>query len=433
MLVIGNVIGAGIFLVGADVAKSTHSPYVFLGLWLLGGAFALSGALCNGELGAMFPRGGGEYVYLSRAYGPRVGFLSGWSSFWIGFPGSIATLAAGFARQTASLTGRAGSVHAQAGIAVGIIVLLTAVNGFGVRPGKWVQNSLSVAKLLAFGLALLVGAMRAPPLANAAATGGPESASAMAMALIPIYFAYSGWNAVTYVAAEMKDPRRDLGRALAAGTGACVLLYLAVNGAFHRTLGVDAMRDAPNVAGAAATRVFGSGAGIFVTALIIVAVLSSLQATVQVGPRIYQAMAEDGLFLRGVARLHPRSRVPVLALVLQGAISVALVVLSVLVGGKRPIFDVLLTFTTFALVLFSIVTVGAVFVLRIRSPELPRPFKTPGYPYTPALYIVGNVWVLYNVLAFATTEAFVGIAIVLTGLPFYWYFRRARAGTPKAP
>ena len=431
MLVVGNVVGAGIFLVGADVAQLTQSAFAFLALWLVGGAFALSGALCNGELGAMFPRGGGEYVYLSRAYGPSIGFLSGWTSFWIGFPGSIATLAAGFARETAALTGT--STRAQSAIAMLAVAVLTAINAFGVRPGKWVQNVLSVAKLVAFAAALVVGVVYAPaPDSGGSLAGGAagEHASSLAIALIPIYFAYSGWNAVTYVAGEMKDPKRDLGRALAIGTSACVVLYVAVNGAFLRTLGIAGMRGVPNVAGAAAGRIFGAGGDRFVTALVIVAVLSSLQATVQVGPRIYQAMAEDGLFLPSLARLHPRTRVPVHALVLQGIISCALIGLGGFVGGKKPIFEVLLTFTTFALVLFSVITVAAVFVLRWRSPDAPRPFRTPGYPFTPALYVIGNVWVLYSVLAFGTKEAFVGLGIVLSGLPFYWYFRRARRRDP---
>jgi len=435
MLVVGNVVGAGIFLVGADVAKQTQSAFAFLSLWVVGGVFALSGALCNGELGTMYPRGGGEYVYLSRAYGPSVGFLSGWTSFWIGFPGSIATLATGFARETASLTG--GSRYVQEGIAILAVVLLTGVNALGIRHGKWVQNLLSVAKLIAFAAALAVGALYAP--AGDSATlplSGGEHASSLALALIPIYFAYSGWNAVTYVAGEMRDPKRDLGRALALGTSACVILYLAVNASFLRTLGIGGMRLSPNVAGAASSQMFGPGAGKFITGLVIVAVLSSLQATVQVGPRIYQAMAEDGLFVARVARLHPKSRVPVNALVVQGIISCALIGLGGLLDQKRPIFDVLLNFTTFALVLFSIVTVLAVFVLRYKNPDLPRPFRTPGYPLTPALYVVGNAWVLYNVLAFGATEAFVGLGIVLSGLPFYWYFKRAKelgANTVGAP
>jgi APA family basic amino acid/polyamine antiporter len=424
MLVIGNVVGAGIFLVGADVAQQTQSAFAFLSVWVVGGAFALSGALCNGELGAMFPRGGGEYVYLSRAYGPSIGFLSGWTSFWIGFPGSIATLAAGFARETAALTGA--SARAQSVIAMLTVVVLTAINALGVRPGKWVQNVLSVAKLVAFAAALAVGVLYAPRPDAPISLPGDEHAASLALALIPIYFAYSGWNAVTYVAGEMKDPKRDLGRALALGTAACVVLYLAVNAAFLRTLGIAGMRGVPNVAGAAFALIFGSRAGHFVTGLVILAVLSSLQATVQVGPRIYQAMAEDGLFLPSLARLNPRTRVPVRGLVLQGAISCALIAIGTLANQKKPIFDQLLTFTTFALVLFSIVTVAAVFVLRWRSPELSRPFRTPGYPFTPALYVVGNVWVLYSVLSFGTQEARIGLTIVLSGLPFYWYFRNIK-------
>ncbi len=417
MLVVGNVIGAGIFLVGGFVAKLVHTPAAFLGLWFAGGVFALSGALCNGELGAMFPRGGGEYVYLRNAYGPMFGFLSGWTSFWIGFPGSIATLAAGFGEGFGALTGT--SVWGQRTVSIAIVVALTVVNALGLRQGKLLQNVLSVVKVIAFAAALVAGAIWGVRQGGVSlAPHGPEHASDLAMALIPIYFAYSGWNAACYVAGEMKNPGRDLGRALALGTLACVVLYLAVNAAFLVTMGLDGMRSSTNVGGEVAAQMFGRGAGVAVTVIIVIAVLSSLQATVIVGPRIYHAMAEDGLFPERLSRLHPKTRVPVEALALQGIVSCALL----LTGG----FDKLLTFTTFALVLFSIITVAAVPVLRVRAPDNERPFRTPGYPLTPLVYIAGNAWVLYVVVASGAREALVGLAIVLSGVPFYMYFRKKR-------
>jgi APA family basic amino acid/polyamine antiporter len=415
MLVVGSVIGAGIFLVGGFVAESVSSPFGFLGVWLLGGLFALSGALCNGELGAMFPRGGGEYVYLREAFGGLFGFLSGWTSFWIGFPGSIATLAAGFGRGSAELLGLSSSMENPIGLVA--VVALTSLNVFGLRPGKWVQNVLSVSKLIAFAAVLLVG------LAVGSSHGEhfhpfveSESPRGLAVALIPIYFAYSGWNAATYVAGEMKNPGRDLGRALAFGTAICTALYLLVNAAFVNALGLPAIRGAHDVAGAAARQIFGPGAGVIVTGLIVVAVLSSLQASILVGPRIYHAMAEDGLFPERVARLSPGSRVPADALLAQGFLSCAL-----LVSGK---FEALLNFTTFALCLFSIICVVAVPVLRVRRPDAERVFKTPGYPLTPALFVLGNGWVLVSLLSSGARSAFIGLGIVLTGVPAYFVFRR---------
>jgi len=417
MLVVGSVIGAGIFLVGGFVAESVSSPFGFLGVWLLGGLFALSGALCNGELGAMFPRGGGEYVYLREAFGGLFGFLSGWTSFWIGFPGSIATLAAGFGRGSAELLGLSSSMENPIGLVA--VVALTSLNVFGLRPGKWVQNVLSVSKLVAFAAVLLVG------LAVGSSHGehfhpflGSESPRGLAVALIPIYFAYSGWNAATYVAGEMKNPGRDLGRALAFGTAICTALYLLVNAAFVNALGLPAIRGAHDVAGAAARQIFGPGAGVVVTGLIVVAVLSSLQASILVGPRIYHAMAEDGLFPARIARLSPGSRVPVDALIAQGLLSCAL-----LVSGT---FEALLNFTTFALCLFSIICVVAVPVLRVRRPDAERVFKTPGYPLTPALFVLGNGWVLVSLLSSGARSAFIGLGIVLTGVPAYFVFRRKK-------
>jgi APA family basic amino acid/polyamine antiporter len=418
MLVVGAVIGAGIFLVGGFVAASVGSAGGFLGVWLLGGLFALAGALSNGELGAMFPRGGGEYVYLREAFGPALGFLSGWTSFWIGFPGSIATLAAGFGRGMTELLGLSPSMENPIGVAA--VLLLTALNVFGLRPGKWVQNILSISKLVAFAAVLLLGLVFAKGHgANFRPFFADETPKGLAVALIPIYFAYSGWNAATYMAGEMKDAKRDLGRALAFGTMMCTGLYLLVNAGFLNALGLPAMRGAKDIAGAAAAQIFGKAAGSIVTAVVVVAVLSSLQATIIVGPRIYHAMAEDRLFPERLARLSKSAHVPAEGLIVQGVLSVVL-----LMSGK---FETLLNFTTFALCLFSIVCVLAVPVLRLRRPNVDRPFKTPGYPWTPALFVLGNGWVLWNLLASGAKSAFIGLGIVLTGLPGYLLFRKKKA------
>jgi APA family basic amino acid/polyamine antiporter len=419
MLVIGSVVGAGIFLVGGFVAESVTSPAAFLGVWLLGGIFALCGALCNGELGVLFPRGGGEYIYLSEAFGSGLGFLSGWTSFWIGFPGSIATLASGFGRNVCALLGLDRGYETFVGI--GVVVLLTGLNVLGLKRGKGVQNVLSVAKLLVFALVIVLGfffghgqGAHFVPFFD-----GHQSPSGLATALIPIYFAYSGWNAATYVAGEMRNPHRDLGRALAFGTLACVVLYLAVNAGFLSALGLPGLKVAKDVAGATAAAAFGPGMGSFVTALVALAVLSSLQATIVTGPRIYHAMAEDGLFVPRLAKLHPTTRVPLSALVVQGVLSCLL-----LLSGR---FEMLLNFTTFALCLFSTICVASVIVLRIKRPDLPRAFKTPGYPITPLVFIAGNVWVLYSLVASGAHEALIGGLIVLSGVPAFFYFKRAKA------
>jgi APA family basic amino acid/polyamine antiporter len=423
LIVVGSIVGAGIFLVSGDVAKLVRSPAAFLATWVLGGAVALAGAVSNGELGGLFPRSGGEYVYLREAYGPGLGFLSGWTSFWIAFPGSIASLAAGFGATVAPLLGL-GSARAPAAIGAAAILLLTGVNALGLRPGKWTQNALSLVKLAVFAVLLVLGA--AVPHAS---SGGltpffvpGDRAGGVATALIPVLFAYSGWNAATYVAGEMRAPSRSLGRALALGTAMCVALYLAVNAAYLRAMPVAELAGTKEPARAAVSILGGGAAGVVLAPLVAVCVLSSMQASVLVGPRIYHAMATDRLFFAPLGRLHATSRVPVVALLAQAVISIVLL----LSGG----FDQLVRFTMSAIIAFSTLTVAAVVVLRIRRPQAARAFRVPGYPWVPLLFVAVNVWVLWNVLTFADSsprEALIGLAIVATGVPAYAAFRaRAR-------
>jgi APA family basic amino acid/polyamine antiporter len=418
LIVVGSIVGAGIFLVSSDVAGLVRSPAAFLATWLLGGGVALAGAMSNGELGGLYPRSGGEYVYLREAYGPALGFLSGWTSFWIMFPGSIASLAAGLGATVAPMLG----LGVVAGKAIGALAIvgLTVVNAFGLRPGKWTQNVLSVTKLSAFvgllGLGVLLGRGGGGGFSPFFVPG--ERVGGIASALIPVLFAYSGWNAATYVSGEMRDPARTLGRALALGTGLCVVLYLAVNAVYLRAMPLADLAAAREPARASALALGGSAAAAALSPLVAVCVLSSMQASVLVGPRIYQAMASDGLFFPAVARLDRRTKVPVVALVLQGVIS-----LVELLSGR---FDQLVRFTMFAIVSFSTLTVAAVIVLRVRRPEAVRAFRVPGYPVVPALFVVVSVWMLWNVLTFgddSPRQALIGLGIVATGIPAYVAFK----------
>ena len=423
LIVVGSIVGAGIFLVSGDVASLVRSPAAFLATWLLGGAVALAGALCNGELGGLFPRSGGEYVYLREAYGPSLGFLSGWTSFWIAFPGSIASLAAGLGATVAPMIGWQGAWAPRA-IGAAAIVALTGVNALGLRPGKWTQNVLSVVKLAVFVGLLALGALVHHPgssgLSPFFAPG--DRAGGIATALIPVLFAYSGWNAATYVSGEMRDPKRSLGRALVLGTSLCVALYLAINAAYLRAMPLSGLAHTKDPARVAASLLGGDAAAAILSPLVAVCVLSSMQASVLVGPRIYRAMASDRLFFAPLGELHPRTRVPVVALAAQAVISVGL-----LLSGH---FDELVRFTMSAIVAFSTLTVAAVIVLRVRRPGVERAFRVPGYPWVPALFIVVNVWMLWSVLTFGDSsprEALFGLVIVATGVPAYAAFRaRAR-------
>lgn len=425
LIVVGSIVGAGIFLVSHAVAREVHSPAAFLGTWLLGGGIALAGALSNGELGGLYPRSGGEYVYLREAYGPTFGFLSGWTAFWIAFPGSIAALAAGFGATVAPMLGASGRL-AEVALGAAAIVALTAVNVAGLRPGKWTQNGLSGAKLLAFAGLLALGA-----LVTHRTSGGlspffvqGDTPRGVAWALIPVFFAYSGWNAATYVTGEMRDPTRALGRALALGTGLCVALYVAVNAVFLRGLSMADLAATEEPARAAAMALGGQAATAMLMPLVALCVLSSMQASVLVGPRIYRAMAVDGLFFAPLGKLHGREQVPAVALVAQ-----AVIALVELVSGR---FEELLGFATSAMLAFSTLTVAAVLVLRVRRPEAPRPFRVPGYPVVPLAFIAANVWVLWNVVASGARPVLGAVAIVVTGIPAYvaftmWERRKERA------
>jgi APA family basic amino acid/polyamine antiporter len=420
LLVVGSIVGAGIFLVSPFVAQQVRSPAAFLGVWLLGGAVALAGALSNGELGGLFPRSGGEYVYLREAYGPAFGFLSGWMSFWIAFPGSIAALAAGFGATLAPMLGLAG---ARAPVVIGAVAIgaLTAVNALGIRPGKWTQNALSMVKLVVFAALLALGLL--VPHGGTPSGLTPffvpgDHARGLATALVPVMFAYSGWNAATYVSGEMRDPTRSLGRALAIGTALCVVLYLVINAVYLRAMTLDALTRTAEPARLAATRLGGDAVALVLSPLVAVCVLSSMQASVLVGPRIYRAMAIDGLFFAPVGRLSAKTQSPIVALVAQSVVSIAL-----LASGS---FDQLLGFATFAIVAFSTLTVAAVIVLRRTRPEAPRAFRVPGGVLLPLLFVGVNVWVLWSVLAGGAREARVGLAIVASGVPAYLMFRALR-------
>ena len=420
LIVVGSIVGAGIFLVSASVAALVRSPAAFLLTWLLGGAVALAGALSNGELGGLFPRSGGEYVYLREAYGPSLGFLSGWTSFWVMFPGSIATLAAGLGATVGPLIGLSGP-GGQRALGGGAIVALTVINALGLRPGKWTQNALSLTKLAVFGGLLVLGVS----VTHAGLDGlhpffvAGDRPSGVASALIPVLFAYSGWNAATYIAGEMRDPARTLGRALTLGTAMCVALYLAVNAVYLRALPLHELAAASEPARAAALSLGGRAAAGVLSPLVAVCVLSSMQASVLVGPRIYQAMARDGLFPARVASSSPRTGAPVVALALQ--CTVALVEL--FTGS----FDQLLGFTMFAIIAFSTLAVAAVIVLRVRRPRAERPFRVPGYPWAPGLFVGVSVWMLWSMLTYGdgARQAVKGLAIVAAGIPAYAMFRAA--------
>ena len=432
-IVVSNVIGSGIFIVPAFVAQSVPDARSMLLVWLVGGALAFAGAMAYAELAALRPRAGGEYVYLREAFGPVAGFLSGWTSFVAGFSGAIAASAVGLASYLGRFLPAAADTAPLARIALGpltftlssqALVALTVIAGFtvvhvvGLGPGRIVQNLLAVLKVLllavfvAFGFSIGQGSA-----AQLAASAGGVAPSSWALALIPVMFSYSGWNAAAYVAGEMRDPGRNVPLALGAGTVAVVVLYLLLNALYLYALPVTELAAVDvRVVDAAAERLFGAAVAAPLAAASVLMIAASISAMVLAGPRVYYAMAQDGQFFGPLARVSPRFRTPAAAIVAQSVWSGVLV----LTGT----FDQLVTYTGFAVVLFSGFAVTAVFVLRRRAPQAPRPFRAWGYPFTPFVFAVASAAMVGNAIWREPGPSAAGLLVMAAGIPLYLYFRR---------
>jgi APA family basic amino acid/polyamine antiporter len=426
LLVVSSVIGVGIFLTPGVVAASLPEPRLFLLAWALGGVLSLAGALANAELGAMYPHAGGDYVYLREAYHPTAGFLVGWLSFFVIYAGTVATLAIGFAEGLAPFLalGAAGKVA----VAVALTAATSWINYVGVRPGALVNNlsaALKVATLAGLGV---VGWLFTPALApGAAAEGFPPGEATLAgfgLALSPVLFSYLGWNASVYVASEIRAPQRNLPRSLFLGLGVCTALYLLLNALYLHALPMQVFAGEPRAGEAAAVALFGRIGGTAVALLILLSVLGCLNATILVGPRIAYAMALDGLFFAGSERVHERFRTPHVAIIVQAATAIALIVVL-----QR--FPSVLDYTTFAIVLATIADTSALYALRWRRPELARPYRAWGYPVVPALYLVANAGIAVAMLRGRPLECAAALLVTATGLPFLVVFARRAAPGPR--
>ena len=442
-IVVSNVIGGGIFLVPAFVAQGVPNPWAMLGVWLAGGLLAFAGAMAYAELAALRPYAGGEYVYLRDAYGPMAAFLTGWTSFVAGFSGAIAVGAVGMAGILGRFIPVAAdttplvsiplvfvslTVSPQAVVALTAIAALSAIHIAGLGPGRIVQNLLAgfkVAALMAvvaFGFSLGRGTM-----ANYSVSGDVAVTSWL-FALIPVMFSYSGWNAAAYVAEEMRDPGRNVPRALAIGTAAVVVIYLLLNMLYLYAIPVVEMSGLEVRVGDEAVERLLPGVGGVWAAASVVMIAASVSAMVLVGPRVYFAMARDGLFFKAATRVHPRFRTPVVAIVAQGVWS-GLLVLS----GR---FDQLVGYTGFAVVLFAGIAVLALFVLRWKHPSELRPFSAWGYPVAPLFFVVASLLIVVNALWESPGPSGAGLLIIGAGLPLYLVMRvrrsvRAAEGAPE--
>jgi APA family basic amino acid/polyamine antiporter len=425
LLVVSSVIGVGIFLTPGVVASNLPVASLFLCAWALGGLLSLAGALANAELGAMYPHAGGDYVYLREAYHPAAGFLVGWLSFFVIYAGTVATLAMGFAEGLANYVALGGG--AKIAIAVAITAVTSWINYLGVRPGALVNNlsaALKVATLAGLGVAGWFFVPSAPAALPAAPAAG-ATLSGFGLALSPILFSYLGWNASVYVASEIRDPQRNLPRSLFIGLGLCTILYLLLNALYVHALPMAVLAGEQRAGEAAAVALFGRLGGSIVAALILLSVLGCLNATILVGPRIAYAMALDGMFFTGSERVHQRFRTPHVAIVVQAATAIALIVVL-----QR--FPSILDYTTFAIVMATIADTAALYALRWRKPELRRPYHAWGYPLVPALYLIANTAIALAMLWGRPVECAIALLVTASGLPFRAAF--ARRGKPgRAP
>ena len=419
LLVVASVIGSGIFFTPGRVAELLGDPKWILAAWSCGALLSLAGALANAELGAMFPRAGGDYVFLREAFHPAAGFLVGWLSFFAIYTGTIVALATAFATGLASTMGWGQELTPA--IAVAVTVAVSALNYVGVRWGALANNLTSLLKigaLLAFVfVAPIVGG---GDLSRLWTSDTPQmgSLSAFGTAMSPVLFSYLGWNASVYVASEIRDPGVNLPRSLFVGLAICAGVYLLVNAVYLYALPMSTLSGVPDAGQAAALALFGGVGGVLVAGFVLVSILGTLNATVLVGPRIAYAMALDRLFFPGVDRVSHSFATPGRAIVVQGAVSVVLVVFF-------PTFASAVDFTIFAILLATMADVAALYRLRHTQPERPRPYRAWGYPVVPGLYLAATAAIALSLLIGSPFESGVGLLLLAAGLPFYaWFARR---------
>ncbi len=431
-IIVGIIIGAGIYRSSSDVASLAPNAIWLIGLWLLGGAFSLVGALCYAELATAYPREGGDYVYLSRAFGRAVGFLFAWCQLWIVRPGSIGAMAYAFAEYANRIWPQAeggSGIYVLAVYAVGAIVVLTAVNILGVREGKWTQNTLTAAKVLGLGAIVAAGFLYAAP-ASATPPPPPVQTAGLALAdlglaMIFVLFTYGGWNEMAYVGAEVKEPRKNILRALLIGTLAVTAIYVLVNLAFLHALGLEGVRHA-TVAADVLELGMGPWAGLAISVLICISALGAINGQIFTGARIYYAMGSEHRLYAWLGRWNARRGTPVCSLVVQGAITL---VLAVWFGLSREGFESMVKFTTPGFWFFLTLVGVSVLVLRRREPSVARPYRVPGYPVTPVLFCLSCALMVYASVAHAVQyrswEALWSIAILLAGVAMSFYRPRS--------
>jgi len=444
LLLVSGIIGSSIFLTAKDIAGPLPQPVLFLLVWVLGGIVSLLGCVAFAELGSMFPDSGGQYVYLREAYGDLVAFLYGWMLFSVANGGSIAALAvasADYMGEIVPVISQKHVVFSVVGLSitrahlVGIflIALLTYVNVVGLRWGALLQNVSTWTKFAAMACFVVLGLTLGKgqwsnfsPQGGASLGLGPAPfISAMGVALIAVFWAYDGWVYITWVAGEVKEPRRNVPLAMVLGILVVGAIYLAMNVTYLYSMPVGEIAQHETIAHAAAVSLFSPRAALWLSATIAISCFSAAATCTLSGARVYLAMAQDGVFFKRMAAIHPEWRTPAFSLIGQGIWAGILTV-----SGR---YDQLYTYVIYGMVLSYTLTVIGLFILRWKRPEIPRPYRCAGYPWAPAIYVlIGTAWTL-NTIITRPAEAFWGTALVLIGVPGYLYWKRsARKTAPGA-
>jgi basic amino acid/polyamine antiporter, APA family len=419
-LVVGEVIAVGIFLTPAQMAKSLGSPLLVIIIWLVMGLMALGGALCYGELAARYPATGGGYVYLREAYGPRIGFLYGWKCFLVMDPGLTAALAVGMASYVGYIVEL--SAVGKKAVAIGAVVALAAANTLGVRLGARLLRSLAVLKIVSLSFIILWGVLgrfgdweNLWPLAQQR-PGSAPLLTAIAGAMLAGFFSFGGWWDLSKMGGEVREPQRTLPRAIALGVCIVTLLYVTTSIAFMYLVPLERVSSGETFAAQAGQALFGSAGAQVFSGIVVVSVLGSLTAILMASPRVYYAMAADGLFVKAGASIHPRFGTPARAIILQAALASVLIAIGT--------FQQIIAYFIFVTVIFIGLTVAALFVFRLRGKD--STYRAPGYPATPLVFLSLVVVLLVLLAGNDPKQALLGVGVVFLGLPVYELIFRKR-------
>lgn len=421
-ITVGVVIGAGIFETPALVAANAGNAGMLTLLWLLGGAISIIGALCVAELATTYPHPGGNYYYLTRAFGKNIAFLFAWARMMVIQPGSIALLAfvfGDYATQLLPLGAYSTAIYAALAIA-----FFTGLNLLGVREGKWTQKLLSSAKVLGLLLVVVVGVVWVSATASVSPTPASNSNSSnLGLAMIFVLLSYGGWNEAAYISADLKDVRRNMIRSLLWSIGTISAIYLLINFAYLKGLGLAGMAQSQAVAADLMRQAVGEPGVWFISLLISVTALGSINATIFTGARTNYALGRDFSLFSWLGRWSDRANTPTQALLIQGALSLGLVLLGTI---KRKGFETMVDYTAPVFWFFFLLTGLSLIVLRVREAEVPRPFRVPMYPLTPILFCLVCGYLLYSSIAYTGIGALVGVAVVLLGIPLLLWMRSSR-------